>query len=191
MLLIVCCLYVICLQSVSACPKADELRREKAIDSIKISACRFNIDFFAGLTTDRLLRVSMKKPKPISGCSSVWVDEEALKGYIARWRQGFSLVDSLDSEESGIDVRVVCLVYYNNAKEVDTLSFGANVGLNPPGMSVNGSYYKLDTNLLRMIADYIPEYRQDILHYVEVTVPKYEKMLDEYYREHLEERRRH
>ncbi|MES2766472.1 MAG: hypothetical protein V4642_11415, partial [Bacteroidota bacterium] len=50
-----------------------------------------------------------------------------------------------------MDVKAVCLIY--SKKGVDTLSFGVR----SPYMIYNGKFYQLDTDLLKNLAQYLPE----------------------------------
>lgn len=64
---------------------------------------------------------------------------------------------SFNVDSGGIDVRVSCLLIRSNQR-TDTLSFGP-----VHAMQINSKYYDLDTSLLKIIAEKLPERHQEII----------------------------
>ncbi len=73
----------------------------------------------------------------------------------------YTALTAPDSLWDHIDGRVVCLLHRNNSR-VDTLTFAKS------HMAYNSTYYKLDTNLLRLVGAKLPSlYQQAIERHIE------------------------
>lgn len=160
------------------------------IDSVRIVAYSFRTLFIVGQTTQSLLRMCEKSEhrgaRYSHRCEEVLATDEALMAYLVhRIDSLVSRNDTLDAEYTGVDVRVVVLLYKGGT--IDTVSFGAHTGFSPPGMIVNDTYYRMDRELLRILAGYVLQEREEILHYLDVSLPQIDKQLDEYYQQHPEE----
>lgn len=181
-LVVVCMCVFLCLNGRA------HAQQKPVVDSVIIVSHSFSTCFFGGMTPRSLIRLcTEQRSVEHTGCDVVSVADAPFMEYLSQRIAALSDEDTLDREYSGVDARVACLLYQQEGRQIDTVSFGDNTGLNPPSMLVNGKYYRLYKELLRAIAAQVLENRIDILRYLDKTVPGYEKLLEDYYREHPDE----
>ncbi len=150
LIILFCCL------AIATCACGSSPTHEKLLSEVKVINMGFSALTFMFVDVKDLLSYSENTVDIISV-----KDKDTLKRIFAKLNKK---IEHNTTPDLYPDIRMVCLLKYQNTTEIDTLSFGIGPALPPALMVYNSKLYVLDEELLKIIADQLPDNNKEAIY---------------------------